>query len=66
MIYLQINTVKYNVDKEVMNSSISVFSPFCYYSFILGQIQKSFDLLVFRFDLFDKWQRGIRSLSNSW
>ncbi len=34
------------------------------YSFLFGLIQKSFGLLVIGFDLLNKWQIGIRSLSN--
>ncbi len=42
------------------------FSPICKYSSIFSQIQKSFGLSVFGFDLFDICQISIWSLSNIW
>jgi hypothetical protein len=54
-VFLQINTVKYDVDWEITNiyKNLQIvwshFSPICYYSLIFGLLQISISLSVFRF-----------------
>ncbi len=53
--YLQINTVRYDADREITNiyENLKIvwsqILPICYYSFIFGLLQISIGLSVFRF-----------------
>ncbi len=65
--YLQINTIKYDADREITNSYENLqfdpcFALICYYSFIFGLFQISTDLSVFEFVANEYQQRAIRLL----
>ncbi len=73
--YLQINTVKYDADREITNlyENLKIvqsqFSPICYYSFILGLLWISIGLSVFRFIANEyKWIaiRSLLTIHNIW
>ncbi len=61
--YLQINMVKYNADREIMNIYKNLQIPICYYSFIFGLLQIFIGLLVFRFVVNEYQRIAIRLLS---
>jgi hypothetical protein len=66
-VYLQINTVKYNADREITNIYENLqfdpcFSLICYYSFIFGLLRISIGLSVFRFVANEYQRRAIRLL----